>query len=94
MLMTDTTNDAGVIQVLLDRFSNQRLPRALELKTKVDGGQRLEQFEVDYLADVLHDIHAIKGLVDRHPEYESLVIKGMQLYTEITARALANEKQG
>jgi hypothetical protein len=92
-MMTDTTNDAGLIQVLLDRFNNQRFPRALELKAKVDGGQRLEQFEVDYLGDVLKDIHAIKGLVARHPEYESLVIKGMQLYTEITTKALANEKQ-
>jgi hypothetical protein len=91
--MTDATNDAGVIQVLLDRFANQRLPRALAMKTKVDGGERLEQFEVDYLADVLSDIHTIKGLVDRHPEYESMVVKGMQLYTEITTKALANEKQ-
>jgi hypothetical protein len=41
---------------------------------------------------VLGDIHTIKGLVDRHPEYESLVVKGMQLYTEITTKALANEK--
>jgi hypothetical protein len=90
--MTDTTNDAGVIQVLLDRFANQRLPRALALKAKVDGGERLEQFEVDYLADVLGDVRAIKGLVDRHPEYEPMVVKGMQLYAEITEKALANEK--
>jgi hypothetical protein len=91
--MTDTTNDAGMIQVLLDRFNSQRLPRALELQTKVEGGGRLEQFEVDYLADVLNDIRAIKGLVDRHPEYQPLVVKGMQLYAEITEKALANEKQ-
>lgn len=91
--MTDTTNDNGMIQVLLDRFNSQRFPRALELKAKVEGGGRLEQFEVDYLADVLNDIRAIKGLVDRHPEYQALVVKGMQLYTEITEKALANEKQ-
>lgn len=92
--MTDTTNDAGVIQVLLDRFNNQRFPRAMELKAKVDAGQRLEPFEVDYLGDVLGDIQAIKGLLPRHPEYQPLVVKGMQLYAEITEKALANEKQG
>lgn len=92
--MTDMTNDAGVIQVLLDRFNNQRFPRAVELKAKVDSGQGLEPFEVDYLGDVLNDIHAIKGLVARHPEYQALVVKGMQLYAEIAEKALANEKQG
>ena len=86
-------NDTGVIQALLKRFDEQRLPRALELKTKVDGGKSLEQFEVDYLEDILNDIRAIKGLVDRHPEYEALVVKGMQLYTEITAKALQNESK-
>ena len=89
--MTTDSNDAGVIQALLDRFNSQRLPRAMELKTKVDAGGRLENFEIDYLADVLADIRSLKGLIDRHPEYEPLVIKGMNLYTEITEKALANE---
>ena len=91
--MTNADNDAGVIQALLKRFDEQRLPRALELKAKVDGGNKLEQFEVNYLEDILGDIRAIKGLVDRHPEYEALVVKGMQLYTEITEKALQNESQ-
>jgi hypothetical protein len=86
-------NDTGVIQALLKRFDEQRLPRALELKAKVDGGGKLEQFEVDYLEDILGDIRSIKGLVDRHPEYEPLVVKGMQLYAEITEKALKNEAQ-
>ncbi|MCK6405361.1 MAG: hypothetical protein L6Q60_05000 [Rhodocyclaceae bacterium] len=86
-------NDAGVIQALLKRFDEQRLPRALELKAKVDAGNTLEQFEVNYLEDILHDIRAIKGLVDRHPEHEPLVVKGMQLYTEITEKALQNEQK-
>lgn len=86
-------NDAGVIQALLKRFDEQRLPRALELKAKVDAGNTLEQFEVNYLEDILHDIRAIKRLVDRHPEHEPLVVKGMQLYTEITEKALQNEQK-
>lgn len=90
--MTSGDNDAGVIQALLKRFNEQRLPRALELKAKVEGGKTLEPFEVNYLEDILNDIRSAKGLVDRHPELQPLVIKGMQLYTEITTRALANEK--
>ena len=30
-------NDEGVINTLLERFTNQRLPRALELQKRVDG---------------------------------------------------------
>lgn len=90
--MATSDNDAGVIQALLRRFNEQRFPRAMELKAKVDVGQRLEQFEVDHLEDILGDIRTMKGLVDRHPEFAPLVIKGMQLYTEITTKALQNEQ--
>lgn len=91
--MSNDSNDAGLAQVLLDRFNNQRFPRAMELKAKVDRGEKLENFEIDYLADVLADTRSIKALVDRHPEYEAIVLKGMSLYTEITEKALANEKK-
>ncbi|MBP8168851.1 MAG: hypothetical protein KAX99_04220 [Azonexus sp.] len=89
--MSNKADDAGVIQVLLDRFNQQRLPRALLMKEKVDRGETLEKFEVDYLAEVLKDIQSIRGLVERHPEYQELVAKGINLYKEITEKAVANE---
>ncbi|MDP3537637.1 MAG: hypothetical protein Q8S26_02920 [Azonexus sp.] len=89
--MTMNSDDAGVVQVLLDRFNNQRLPKALAMKARVDAGETLQPFEVDYLADVLADVRSIKALVERHPEYEALVVKGIGLYKEITEKALANE---
>lgn len=91
--MSQNANDAGVVQALLERFNTQRFPRAMELKVKVDRGEKLENFEIDYMADVLKDIHSIKALLDRHPEYEALVVKGMNLYTEITRKALENESK-
>ncbi|MDQ5915041.1 MAG: hypothetical protein QG584_932 [Pseudomonadota bacterium] len=91
--MSQNANDAGVVQALLDRFNTQRFPRAMELKAKVDSGDKLENFEIDYLAEVLADIRSIKALVNRHPEYEALVVKGMNLYTEITEKALGNESK-
>lgn len=89
--MTSQIDDAGVIQVLLDRFNEQRLPRALQMKEKVERGETLEKFEVDFLADVLADTRAMHALLERHPEYEEIVTKALNLYREITEKALANE---
>lgn len=91
--MSENQNDQGVIQVLLDRFNKQRLPRAMALKDKVDRGEVLDDDEVTYLAAVFEDIRNLQPLVERHPEYEPLVIKGMALYQEISEQALANAKK-
>lgn len=90
--MNSKPNDAGVIQAMLERFNEQRLPKALEMKARVEQGETLETFEVDFLADVLADARTMHGLLDRNPEYEPLVIKALDLYKEITEKALANEK--
>jgi hypothetical protein len=37
--MSQDSRDQGVIQVLLDRFTKQRLPRALQMKERVDKGK-------------------------------------------------------
>lgn len=90
--MSENANDQGVIQVLLDRFNKQRLPRAQEMKEKVSRGEILDDDEVTYLAAVFEDIRNLKPLLDRNPEYEPLVIKAMTLYQEISEQALANAK--
>ncbi len=91
--MTANADDAGVIQTLLDRFNNQRLPRALELKAKVDQGEELTDMEVEYLALVNEDIRALQPLISRHPEMEPFIVKGIGLYQEILAKALENAKK-
>ena len=90
--MTDNTNDAGLITVLVERLNNQRLPRALALKEKVNGGDTLDEFDISFLETVLNDANNVKGLVDRHPEYQELASKMIGLYHEITAKALENQK--
>ncbi len=90
--MTESEKDAGIIQVLLERFEKQRLPRALALKEKVDKGEPLDEWETAYLEKVLEDAQQVKTLVDRHPEYQDLYKRGLQLYKEITEKALENAK--
>lgn len=90
--MHETSQDAGLIAVLMERLEKHRLPRALSLKEKVDRGELLDDFDLAFLEEVFADSSKIKPLFDRHPEYQSLATRLLSLYREITDKAMANEK--
>ena len=92
--MTDKQQDAGLLAVLIERLETQRLPRALELKHKVDRGETIDEFDLAFLQEVLSDAANVKPLIERHPEHQELVGKLFGLYREITEKALANERSG
>lgn len=91
--MNDETIDNGLVTVLMQRLSTQRLPRALALKEKVDQGGLLDELDISFLEQVLTDTNKIKSLADRHPEHQELVARIIGLYSDITARGLENEQQ-
>jgi hypothetical protein len=88
------SEDAGTIQVLLTRLNTERLPRALDLKSKVDRGERLDEQDLQFLQTVLEDANGAQHLAAKHPEFQSLVGRLISLYGEITDRALENEQKG
>jgi len=90
--MANISKDTGVILALIERFETQRLPRAQALKAKVDRGDVLSDQDLAFLNQVLEDAQHVKPLVHKHPEWQPLVARAVELYKEITARALANEK--
>ncbi len=90
--MADTSKDAGLIQVLAKRLETKRLPWALSLKEKVDRGETLDEFDIQFLTEVFEDAQHIRPLVDRHPEWQDLATRLVQLYKEITDKALENEQ--
>lgn len=89
--MTESTNDAALIQVLAERLEKIRLPIALELKEKVDRGEVLNDLDIGFLEEVLGDVGKIKPLLDRHPEWHDLAGRMASLYNDITTKALENE---
>lgn len=91
--MIDASKDAGVLYTLVDRFNNQRLPRALDLKEKVDAGETLSDLDVQFLEEVFADAGKIQSLAGKHPEYEKIYTGAIHLYKEIMDKALENEKK-
>jgi hypothetical protein len=91
--MADSSDkDTGVLIALFERFEKQRLPRALALKEKVDGGAVLSDEDLAFLNQVFEDAQYAKPFLHRHPESQPLVARVVELYKEITDKALANEK--
>jgi len=90
--MNEDSKDTGLITVLLQRFKSQNLPKLLALKDKVDLGEPLGDFDIKFLKEVAINFEQVKPLLSRHPEFEPLVTKAIQLYTYITESAIDNEQ--
>jgi hypothetical protein len=90
--MTDTSPDAGVIQVLLEELVKHRLPRILDIKEKVNEGKTLDEWELEYLEDAMNSVTRVLPLIDKHPEYQHLAGEVIHLYKEISDKDMQLEK--
>ena len=91
--MTESSKDTGVKLALIERFETQRLPRALALKEKVDRGELLSDQDLAFLERVFADAQQVKSLLHQHPEWQPLAARAVELYKQITDKALANEQK-
>lgn len=90
--MTDISHQDGIIVAILERFEKFRLPRALDIKAKVERGERLDGSDIDHLKTVMEDAESIHRYVAERPDLQDLYTRAVGLYREITQKALENEQ--
>lgn len=90
--MSNQLNDTGVILVMIQRFERQRLPRIIKIKERLDNGNKLTEFEIEYMSEALHDARSLLPYLDRHQEYKPLFARVIHYYKIISDKALANEE--
>ena len=94
MINESKREEEGLAVALIERFEHWILPTALDVKAKVDRGDNLNDFDIEFLENVLKDAAEVKPYVDRAPEYQALYARAVGLYGEITEKALENEQAG
>jgi hypothetical protein len=91
--MSEKTEDTGVIEAILQRLNDFRLPRLLELKERMDRGETLSDHDIEFLERVIDDAHALDGLIKRRPEVQPLAAKVVALHHEIISKGVENESK-
>jgi hypothetical protein len=92
--MSEVSKDSGVLTVLAQRLVEQRLPKLLLLKERLDQGEVLTDYDLRFLEEALSDAQENIALVDRNRDVQDIAAQVMHLYKEIMDKAVQNETSG
>ena len=90
--MAQASKELGVVAVLAKRMVDERLPKALALKERIDRGELLNGLDLNFLEQVVKDANEIMPKVKDDPRLLQVAGRMLQLYKEITTKALENEQ--
>jgi len=90
--VSEVSKETGVIAVLAKRMVEERLPKALALKERMDRGELLNDLDIAFLEQVVTDAKAAEPLIKNNPRVKEVAGRMRELYQEIMAKALENEQ--
>lgn len=90
--MAQVSKETGVLTALARRMTDERLPKALALKERVDRGEVLNDLDLTFLEQVVQDARKLQPILDRNPRAKDIAGRMLQLYREITQKALENQQ--
>lgn len=90
--MAEISKETGVIAVLAKRMVEERLPKALALKERVDRGELMNDLDLNFLEQVIEDANTVLPLAKDNPKVMEIAGRMLQMYREITEKGLANEQ--
>jgi hypothetical protein len=90
--MRDKQTDRGIIALLMRKFEEEMLPRALKIKERLDIGDIPSEADLIFIDRALENSDEISRLAQNYPEYQKLYSQRASLCKEITEKALENVK--
>lgn len=85
--MSIDKNDTGVILSILESFEKQRLPRIIEIQEQLNKGYPLNEFDIEFLSEALHDSECMIPYLERNQEYKAVFTQFVSLYKSVTDEA-------
>ena len=89
--MDQHEEDRATITAVLERFEQWRLPQALEIKSRLEGGETLTERDNEFLGRVFESMRELMPIVERNPEYQKLAAHAIGFLDELTKLAEENE---
>ncbi|MEM1410975.1 MAG: hypothetical protein AAGH19_01350 [Pseudomonadota bacterium] len=90
--MDQKEEDIGSLTMVLERFTEYRLPRAERMLDRVNAGERLTDIDLNWLKRINAEGRYNRDLIRRNPEYHELATRMVDLYSQIMEKALENEQ--
>ena len=91
--MTNQQYSAGIEQALLAKLEQQVLPKTLGIQRRVDAAEKLTESDLVFLNSILKGLDRDRLKVENNPKWNTLYTRLIDLYNQITRKALENEQQ-
>ena len=87
-----TDRELGIVQAVLKDFNENKLPRVLDIKRRVDNGEKINSDDINLLDDLIEMSQGSEKFVEDHPDFAELIVRAADLYHYISSKALEIEK--